>query len=446
MPLPADDGPCEPRESDVRSGPALLAYLQSLPYDTCINPLFDGPEDLRLAAFREETVIHVMQAAAALSTTYDGTNSTNLTAIYYFFRAAYYNDWYNDDIDFSTDVDRAMIDALDEFIQNEHFHDATNEHGLVLTEVFVCLDSLGGRGRGYRVRYLPVVKDWFTTFDAGYSRHWNLLAATNSLFYWLFRGHWNDDLLEVAFADDELMSLLRDLALSDSLLDGARHPGFVELILANAARELTRFLEYDSASVHTTVRAGVRSILDRWDPLGEGATIWMGAADIVDYLGVCDDFDICDTKENIEAAILSIDHACRDSIDFRVQSLTPAQLRRACGKLAGVDMSFHEQLGTGHEPLPGDFNSTLEIVVFADWDQYDLYSRYSRSPTPANLCTTRAIWRCGTCSGDAGGTSTSFSISFAPATTMPIWNTSARWSTRNTMRNGSSGSRIRART
>ena len=39
-----------------------------------------------------------------------------------------------------------------------------------------------------------------------------------------------------------------------------------------------------------------------------------------------------------------------------------------------MDTSFHEQLGTGYEPLPGDFSSTLEVVVFADWDQYDLYS------------------------------------------------------------------------
>ena len=218
----AEDVDCEPRESDVRSGPALVAYLQSVPYHTCINPLFNGPVDIRRIAFQEELVIHVMDAAAELSITYDGTNSTGLDTLFYFMQAAYYNEWYEDDIDFTAGVDEAMVGCLDQFMENAHFHDISDEHGVVLHQVFISLDSLNT----YRIRYLPVARDWFTGLDERHFEHWSLLAATNSLFTWMYRGHWDQEFLEHVLADSEaLLDVLLELALRDSM-DSDRYKVF----------------------------------------------------------------------------------------------------------------------------------------------------------------------------------------------------------------------------
>ena len=367
---------CAPRESDVRSGTALVAYLRSVPDPTCINALFDGSIEIRLAAFREEHVIHVAQTAADLSITYDGTSSSGIATFFYFMRAAYYNEFYADDIEFSANVDQAMTYALDSFLRNAHFHDITDEHGFVLREVFVYLDSLGD---GYRVRYLPAVRDWFAGFDERHLEHWHLVNATVNVFTWVFRGHWDEDFLEHVLADPErLLDVLLELALTDSLLGVDQpHSYDIGLVVANAAREFARFLEYDSAAVYPMVQDGVRRILAKYDPLNEeSAPVWLAAAEHVFYHEVCSDYDICGADKELEDAVLAARHTCSDSVRIRAQDMNPSEMLEACDALPHVETRFHNELSTLNQPLAGDLNSQLEAVVFANWDMYTLYSTF----------------------------------------------------------------------
>ena len=368
---------CAPTRADVSSGPALVAYLTSIPDVTCINVLFDQSEELILPAFRDENVIYVMDTAANLASTYDGVISRGLPELFYFARAAFYTEFYNDDITFSLDVDQATLDAIDEFVQNPHFGDITRAHAAVVLEVFVVMDSVS---HGYRVRYAPLLKDWLAEFDARHAEHWEFLAAANAIMVWFFRGHWDPGFLEVALSDTELIEVLVEFALSDSLLDdpgldqdGSDH---VRLVLANAAREFARFLRYPSAPIAPLVHAAVKRTLDAYDAHGEGSDKWLAVVESVLDSGTCATFDVCDAREEIERTVLSIEHACSDSVLMRVQSMTPAQLLRACDEISEVDAYFHERLVTDREPLPGDGNATLEVVVYTDWDNYNAYSRF----------------------------------------------------------------------
>lgn len=368
---------CQPSHADVNSAPRLTAYLRSLPYPGCINTLFNGPEDLRHAAFREEHVLYVMDTAAKLATTYNGTNSDNLAELFYFARAAFYNEFYDEDIAFTTDVYQAMMEALDEFVQNPRSSYITEQNGVVLRQVFVCLDSIS---HGYRVRYLPAVKAWLAEFGPQHAMHWHLLSATNALMVWFFRGHRDEDYLDVVLSDTEAIDSLRNLALSDHLLDDPRLSEddlkHLKTVMANAARELTRFMEYESATIAPVVQDSARRILHRYDPLGEGASIWLAVADNVFHNDACDTYGICGADDEIERVVLSTNHSCSESVRIRAQSMTSGQLLRACDKLLPVEMFFHEQLGTNHEPVVDDLNSTLEIVVYTDWDNYNRYSSF----------------------------------------------------------------------
>ncbi len=327
--------------------------------------LFIGPDRLRHAAFTDDNLIHVMRFAAGLAETYDGTNSTNLAIFFYFFRGAYFSEAYVEGLIFSRNVDQAMVEALDAFIENAHFYDVTDEHGFVLWEVFVCLDSLDA----YRAHYLPAVKGWLSRFGVRHAEHWHLVAATNSLFYWLYRGHWDDEYLEAALSDVELMNVLRNLALLDELLQGD-----AAVLVENAGGELARFLQYPDAPVYGAAHRGARSILAHYGPVGPGAYVWIRVVRFVYYLDACVDFRICGIIDRIEDLVLSIDYSCGRGVHFRVQDMTPSQLLRACGKLIDLEIFFHQQLETRWEPVAGDLNSTLEVVVFKNWDNYDLYS------------------------------------------------------------------------
>ncbi len=100
----------------------------------------------------------------------------------------------------------------------------------------------------------------------------------------------------------------------------------------------------------------------------------MRAATYVYLYGACADFDICDSRDEIEQEVLSIHYLCGADIYFQVQSMTSAQLEFACNSLVGMGTIFHVQLDTNREPVAGDLNSTLEVIVFSDWKEYDLYS------------------------------------------------------------------------
>ena len=370
----------------MRSGPALVDYLLSVPESTCIDPLFDGPVALRRRAFRADHVIHVAQSAARLSITYDGTNSSRIETLFYFLQAAYYNEWYVDEIAFTAGVDEATMSALDQFLANPHYADITDEHGFVLSTVFVVLDSFAGSGSprsgslSYRTRYLPVVRDWLAGFDRRHLQHWHLVAATVNLFHWVFRGHWDDRYTDHVLADPKrLLDVLRGLALRASLLRVEKPYDYdILLVVRNAAGEFARYVEYDAAPVYPMVRRGIRRILAKYDSRknDKHLFIWMAVVPHVLHHEDCSDYDLCGADKELEDSLLARRRKCSDTVRLRTQDMTRRQMLEACDELPAVETLFHRQLGTGHRPLPGDVNARLEIIVFADWDQYDLYSEF----------------------------------------------------------------------
>ena len=223
---------CDLNEFVVRSGSALVEFIQSEHYE-CISPLFGDSteriERIRMAAFQQENMIYVAGATAQFATTYDGTDPQDrLNNLYYFLRAGYYNEFYDEHlINWTDEVDRAMAEALDAFIENAHFYDITTEHGYLLREFFTSMDGLGAgsgserrrAGGGYRVRYFPTVKAWLAQYDSRHAKYRNLSIAANNLFFWLSRASYDSyDYLDAVATDAELMNILHDLATSDELV------------------------------------------------------------------------------------------------------------------------------------------------------------------------------------------------------------------------------------
>ena len=85
---------CDLNEFVVRSGSALVEFIQSESYE-CISPLFNrATEQIRMAAFQQENMIYVAGATAQFATTYDGTDpQERLNNLYYFLRAGYFNEF-----------------------------------------------------------------------------------------------------------------------------------------------------------------------------------------------------------------------------------------------------------------------------------------------------------------------------------------------------------------
>ena len=361
------DDHCDDEGLVTRSGEALAAHIRSMPIE-CLYRLFeDAPGSIRFTAFRAQNMIDVAAVAATLSATYDGTNATNLTELFLFLRTGYYVVFYEpDDLDWdgrTEAIGRAVIAALDAFVDNPHFYDETEEHGAVLREAVTCMDAAE-----QQARYLPTAKAWMRRWAPRLAES-NLGAVIHRYQVLLFRGHQQPSFVNASATDTELVHLLRDFALQDWMLDTN-----VEYLAANAGLELARFLDYTAAAIYPEVRAGVQRILDRYDAFGDGSSIWIATAGGILHYDHCAAYEICGFEKELEVNTLTVEHSCGDTILIRAQALTGQQLDRACMLLERQQIEFHRRLRTGGEPVPDDYNSGLEIVVFRNSANYETYS------------------------------------------------------------------------
>ena len=364
-----DEEECDDEAFATKTGADLVKHIRSTP-SRCIGRLFSQAAS-RFAAFSRKNMIDVAEAAKPLAVEYDGTNSSNIGGVLYFLRAGFYVEFNEgDNLDWSepdADITAAVVAALDAFTDNAHFYDETEAHcAHAMLDAVTLMDSAF-----QSARYLPVTKSWLERWDPAFADTRGADKVANQFFVLLFRGHWFQDYVDAIAEDRELVRILRDMALDDWMLDTP-----VEYIAAGAGGELARFSQHDAAPIHADVREAIGSILDRYDMVGEGNTIWIATASLAAYHDDCDAYGICGFEEEMEERVLAIHHECSDTVTIRAQDLEPAGLDKACAVMEHGEMYFHVRLGTRGSPVASDNNSTLEVVVFASSDDYELYSPF----------------------------------------------------------------------
>ena len=346
------------------SNAAFVARIRSLDPD-CIGALFsDAPAALRYALLSEANMVAVANAAAGLASDYDGTNSQELDNFYYYLRAGFYVQFYESEMPRWSDAPgEATIAAIDAFVANVlFFEDEGDQHGSLLRTVFALMDA-----PNRRARYLSTIGAWLARWNEGRAQHWGQRSAAANAFVLVF--HCSYECPEVT---DQLalVAALRAFALGDWMVGTD-----AEVLAASASRELTRLLGHADTPISAAVRAGTEAILARYDPLGEGAAIWVAAALMVTIFDDCATFGICVALDGLEGAVLSVNHECAPGVFIRGQELTPAQLDTACGQLTAQAAVFHRRFATDpNQPVEGEVPIRYEAVAFADYDNYQAYS------------------------------------------------------------------------
>ncbi|MFC9328550.1 collagenase [Kitasatospora sp. NPDC057015] len=69
-------------------------------------------------------------------------------------------------------------------------------------------------------------------------------------------------------------------------------------------------------------------------------------------------------------ATLPVNYACSATLRVRAQRLSAQQLTGTCDSLAGQDSFFHTVVKDSGQPVSGDRNTTLELVVFDSRSEY----------------------------------------------------------------------------
>jgi microbial collagenase len=110
---------------------------------------------------------------------------------------------------------------------------------------------------------------------------------------------------------------------------------------------------------------------------GADRYIWLGAAQAVKAYdnANCSFYKTCNFETVLASAILANNYQCDGGmVHLRTQSLNGDQARAACTLMAQETPFFHAMLATHETPVADDHSTTLEVVVFADREEYHHYS------------------------------------------------------------------------
>ncbi|WP_395011079.1 collagenase [Undibacterium sp.] len=360
---------CDTQLFATSSGTALVNAVKASTTD-CLNGLYSVTGTSAGQIFNEAKMITIADAFRASSASYNGTNSGSTLQLVMFLRAGYYVNYYYgaDTGAYGNNLKTSIRGALDAFANNGNFGLVNDAHGETLAEVITLIDS-----STENARYLnTAIKPLLTNYNSSYNASWWMKGAVNNSFTVLFRGHQNADFKTLVQSDPSIIDTLYNFVNANFSQLGT-DTGY---LMANAGRELGRFLQYpESGSLKSLAKSRAKLLIDRSSITGSTAKLWIGVGEMIVYYDKanCSYYSLCDFQTRVETTILPIKHSCSPTLRIRAQSMTPAQLTETCNIQAGQESYFHQELATNKVPVANDNNTQLEMNVFASSDDYGTY-------------------------------------------------------------------------
>ncbi|MFF9001250.1 collagenase [Streptomyces achromogenes] len=358
-------GTCAPADFGSRTGSALVAHVKAATPD-CVNSLFALSGGDARAVFRQAQMLTVANAFTGTAGQYQGDNSGGLLQLVLFLRAGYYVQ-FNHPQDVGTYTSRlttAVTGGLDAFFARPRSRDVTAANGGILGEAVILTDSADQQGR-----YLSVYRRLLTDYDSSYDAVDSMVRAVNDVYTPLWRGNWNPAYVRAVQADPRIVDTLYDFALAHTDRLGTA----LAFLDSNAGMNLARYVEHPE--LRDTVQPLAADLLDRTAMTGPTAALWVAVAtQAAAYDGAnCGYYDVCDLPGKLDKAVLPVTHHCDANITVRAQALTAADLDAACASVLGQDAYFRSVVGSAG-PIPGQYASTLRLVVFAGRSDYQTYA------------------------------------------------------------------------
>ncbi|WP_217165875.1 collagenase [Streptomyces sp. AC512_CC834] len=364
-PAAASAAACDVADFTSRTGSALVQQIKASTTD-CVNTLFNLTGGDAHQAFREAQMTTVAYALRDGSASYPGNSSTGMPQLVLYLRAGYYVHYYNAGTvgDYGSGLRTAIRAGLDAFFAAPHSRDVTDANGETLAEAVTLIDSAEENAR-----YIPVLKRLLADYDSTWNSSWWMLNAVNNVYTVTFRGHQVPAFVTAVQSDPTLIDSLYNFAAGHLSLLGTDQ----SYLTSNAGRELGRFLQH--SALRSKVRPLAAGLLNSSSIKGTTAPLWVGVAEMTDYYDKanCSYYGTCDLQTQLADSVLPVTYTCSSSITIRAQQMTSGELSSSCDSLRSQDAYFHG-IVRDSGPVPGDNNSTIEVVVFDSSTDYQTYA------------------------------------------------------------------------
>ncbi|MFI9361608.1 collagenase [Kitasatospora sp. NPDC053057] len=361
----AADTSCTPADFSGRTGSDLVGYIQGSTVD-CISSLFRITGGDANGVFKQSQMIAVADGLRSAAASYAGDNSTGVYQLVYFLQAGYFVQYYHpgDVGTYDASLTSAVQAALDALVAGPHFLDVNEGNGQVEGQAMILSDSAN-----LQAHYLGTYQQVLNAYNSSWDSSWYMVNFANSVYTPIFRGHQNADYVAAVTADPSLINTLDNFALNHrSMLGGTN--AFLD---SNAGLEAARFIEHPA--LVNTVRPLIKGLMDVSSITGPTAPLWVGVAGMAAGYDQsnCSYYGVCNLPEQLKAAALPVSHTCDSTHTILAQSLTAADLAAVCASLQNQDPFFHN-LVKDNGPIAGQYENSLQMVVFASPQDYQTYA------------------------------------------------------------------------
>ncbi|MEU7701927.1 collagenase [Streptomyces sp. NPDC039028] len=346
--------------ADFLADPAVLA-------DGCLRGLV-WTWDARLAPVMSDAHVQaVARRISALAAAHDGRNSSHLEEMFTYLHAVAYHDYARDEID-TTDAPtvNAVRRAVADFGDAARTFDVTKSNALTLREALYAASA-----PGLRQHQLGLIKRVLATMDPAHpATHLDpswagaALAALSVNYLGVYPGNQDAAFQAAAAADPAYRAVFKAFAGYAHLKGTAN-----DWVARDALGEYGRFGEIPG--LRTGITADLGGLLGQVvDTFGRGSQQWAKVVSWLNYFDACEPYGVC--KADIEAQIFPYTYTYdKGAIKVRtgLDRATVDQLYYASKQ---VKAQFHRVLGS-EQPLAGDPNTTLTIVLYGSRADYENY-------------------------------------------------------------------------
>ncbi|MER8041463.1 collagenase [Streptomyces sp. NPDC094032] len=334
--------------------------------DVCLRGLI-WRWDARLAPVMSDAHVQaVSRRISALSATHDGTNSSNLEEMFTYLHAVVYHDFSRTEIDV-TDAPtvNAMRQAIADFGNAARTFDVTASNARTLREALYA-----GSGPGLRQYQLGLITRVLATMDASHtttnqSPDWAgaALAGLSTNYLGVYPGNQDAAFQAAAKADPAYRATFRAFAGYAHLKGTAN-----AWVVRDAMNEYGRFGQIDG--LKDAIATDLGTVLGTVQSTFGISVQWGSVVSWLNYYNACAPYGVC--KADIEKKLFPNTYTY-DNGGIKVRTaLDRATVDQLYYASKQVKSQFHRVLGTD-QPLAGDTNSTLNIVLYASRADYEIY-------------------------------------------------------------------------
>ena len=318
--------------------------------------------------FNESAMNSIANEARSLAVSYDGTTSNNLRYFITYLRAGKYIQENNSTLvgTHGTSLDTAITSLLDALVDNNNYFNTDETHAFLAKEAMILMYTTSATNRFHYVHTVVGLLDRYSSNWGANAQNW----FTKGLIY-IYRAKDDANFINAVQIEQSLVNAMdRFLDNNTDLIGHSQEPQFNDV-----ASELGRMLKY-TGQTKTAAQGHIRDFLSSNNMTGTASKAWFKLIDQVNYFenNNCNFYSTCNYKIELEAEILPITHNCSSSLRLRAQALTSAQITKVCTTLGTQETYFHQKLNTNNIPVDNDNNTTLELVIYNNTDQYKRFS------------------------------------------------------------------------